>query len=88
MMQHVLELIEQTRIKLILFSRQHSERAPPEFHAFNLNETIEYIANYPTPDHEHPLKGAYYLSVLYYKSQGSYRNNARFLFGTASQFCT
>ncbi len=89
MIQHFLEIMEQSRIKLILFFQQHNaiERAPPDFHAYTLNETIKYLLRYPVPEHNHPARGAYHLSVLYYKMQGEYHKNARFLFGTASQFC-
>jgi len=89
MIQHLLDILEQSRIKLILFFQLHSDtsRPPPDFHAYTLNETLKYLLQYPAPDHEHPLKGAYCLSVLYYEMQGSYAKNARFLFGTASQFC-
>ncbi len=81
--------MKQARIKLILFSQyqDYANRAPPDFYAYTLEETINYLLGYPTPDHEHPLKGAYYLSILYYETQGKYHKNARFLFGTASQFC-
>jgi hypothetical protein len=89
MIEHLLQIMELTRIKLILFYQQHNDtdRAPPDFHAYTVNETIKYLLGYPTPDYEHPVRGAYHLSVLYYKLQGSYHRNARFLFGTASQFC-
>ena len=88
MLVHLLEIMAQIRIKLILFFQQYSsDRAPPDFHAFTLHEVVDYLYNYPVPDHEHPLKGAYSLSVLYYEMQESYHQNARFLFGTASQFC-
>jgi hypothetical protein len=88
MIQHLLKIIKQSRIKLINFSQQldNDERAPPDFHTYTLNETINYLLRYPVPGHEHPIRGACHLSVLYYKMQGSYFTNARFLFGTASQF--
>jgi hypothetical protein len=87
--QHLPEIIERSRIKLILFYQNHdyTDRAPPDFHTYTLKEIIIYLLRYPVPDHEHPVRGAYRLSILYYKMQGSYANNARFLFGTASQFC-
>jgi hypothetical protein len=85
---HLFSILEQTRIKLILYFQQYNvDRAPPNYHACTLMEIIEYLLNYPVPDYEHPLRGAYYQSVLYYESHGSYHKNARFLFGTASQFC-
>ncbi len=89
MILHLLQIIKQSRIKLILFFKKldNDERAPPDFHTYTLNETIMYLLRYPTPENEHPARGAYHLSVLYYKMQGSYPKNARFLFGTASQFC-
>jgi hypothetical protein len=89
MLNHLFEIIRQARIKLILFYQQfkNTERAPPDLHAYTMDETITYILRYPAPANEHPLKGAYHLSVLYYTTQGEYHKNARFLFGTASQFC-
>lgn len=89
MITHLIEIMEQSRIKLILFFTQHNEtyRAPPDFHTYTVSETIKYILCYPVPAHQHPVKGAYYLSVLYYQMQGSYYRNSRFLFGTPSQFC-
>ena len=89
MIAHLFTIIEQTRIKLILFFHQanNSDRAPPDFHASTINEVIAYLLNYPVLNNEHPLRGAYQQSVLYYEIQGSYHKNARFLFGTASQFC-
>jgi len=89
MLNHLFEIIRQARIKLILFYQQYknTERAPPDFHVYTMEETITYILRYPAPVNEHPLKGAYHLSVLYNRTQGAYHQNARFLFGTASQFC-
>lgn len=85
---HLFDIIEQTRIKLILFYMHgdNVDRAPPDFHESTIKDVVKYILNYPAPDNEHPLKGAHYLSAHYYKTEGSYRKNARFLFGTASQF--
>ena len=89
MLNRLLKIIRQSRLKLIFLYRQskNTDRAPPDFHAYSIEETITYILRYPAPVHEHPLKGAYHLSVMYYRAQGSYHQNARFLFGTASQFC-
>jgi hypothetical protein len=89
MIQHLLEIMEQSRIKLILFFQQHkdTERAPPKFYTFDKNDIIDFLLKYSVPDNQHPLKGAYCLSVHYYNIQGAYHKNARFLFGTASQFC-
>jgi len=89
MTAHLFTIIEQTRIKLIIFFKHgdNVDRAPPDFHASTVKEIIAYLLNYPAPDNEHRLKGVYHLSVHYYKAQGEYRKNARFLFGTASRFC-
>lgn len=86
---HLFTIIEQTRIKLILFFNHgdNVDRAPPDFHASTIKDVIAYLLNYQLPNNEYLLKGAYHLSVYYYKTQGSYIRNARFLFGTASQFC-
>jgi hypothetical protein len=87
MIHHLLEILEQSRIKLVLFFRQYPDnRAPPGFQALSLQEIVTYLCNDPVSCHEHPVMGAYYLSVLYYKIQGEYQKNARCLFGTASQF--
>lgn len=87
-LHHFFDILEQTRIKLIHFYRQYNngDRAPPDAHKWSIDDTIQYLLKYPLPNYEHPIKGAYYLSVLYYTKQGSYQSNARFLFGTASQF--
>ena len=89
MIAHLFNIIEQTRIKLIFFLQRgdNVDRAPPDFHTSTVKEIIAYLLNYPAPKNEHQLKGAYHLSVHYYKTQGSYRKNARFLFGTASKVC-
>lgn len=88
MIQHLMEIMEQSRLKLILFFQQFkTDRAPPDFNIYTLKETIAYLLHYPPLKNEHPARGAYHLSVLYYKMLGSYHKNARFLFGTASQFC-
>lgn len=86
---HLFDIIEQTRIKLILFLKRgdNVDRAPPDFHASTIRDVINYLLNYPVPNKEHALTGAYLLSVYYYVTQGSHRKNSRFLFGTASQFC-
>jgi len=89
MIQHLLQVMEQARIKLVLFFQHHynADRAPPDFHILSQREVINYLLNYPVHLNDHPLKGAYDLSVLYFKTERKYRKNARFLFGTASQFC-
>ena len=88
MIQHLLEIMEQSRIKLILFFQQYRDtvRAPPDFHEYTKHEIITYLLKYQTSDYEHPFRGAYSLSLLYYNTQGSFSQNARLLFGTASQF--
>jgi len=89
MIAHLLTIIEQARIKLILFFKHqyNADRAPPDFHVSTINEVIHYLLNYEGPLRNDTLCGAYHLSVLYYEIMGSHRKNARFLFGTASQFC-
>jgi len=88
-LMHLLDILEQTRIKLIHFFQQYpdSSRAPPDFSSYTVEETIRYIVNYAVSSSEHPGCGAYPLSVLYYEINGSYYKNARFLFGTGAQFC-
>lgn len=89
MIQHLLQVIEQARIKLILFFQNHNnaDRAPPDFHVSTIKEVIGYLLNDQIRFHNEPPCGAYHLSVHYYETQIKYCNNARFLFGTASQFC-
>lgn len=86
---HLLIIIEQARIKLILFFQYHdnTDRGPPDFHVLTKEEVIDYLLDYPIHYQDGPDCSAYHLSLLYYKNQGSYHKNARFLFGTASQFC-
>lgn len=85
---HLLDILEQTRIKLILFFQQYPDksRAPPDFDSFTDEETTSFLVDYPVPFEESPLCGACRLSVLCYETNGAYHKNARFLFGTASQF--
>lgn len=82
-------LLEQTRIKLIIFFQQHGYRyrAPPDFSSYSTEQTLNFIMNYTTNQEEGSHCAAYYLSQDYYNQEGSYVNNARFLFGAASQFC-
>lgn len=89
MIQHLLQVMEQVRIKLVLFFQHHchADRAPPNFHVSTINEVIDYLLNDQIRFNNEPPCGAYHLSVQYYKTQIKYRKNARFLFGTASQFC-
>jgi hypothetical protein len=85
---HLLNIFKQTRIKLILFFQQYPaiSRAPPDFDSFTNEDTISFLVDYSAPFEESPQCGAYYLSALYYKTNGAYHKNARFLFGSASQF--
>ena len=85
---HLLDILEQTRIKLILFFQQYPDKspAPPDFDSFTDEGTISFLMNYPVPFEVSPLCGAYHLSVLYYETNGAYHKNTRFLFGTSSQF--
>jgi len=85
---HLLDILEQTRIKLILFFQQYPDnsRAPPDFDSFTDEETISFLVDYSVPFEESPLCGTYHLSVLYYETNEAYHKNARVLFGTASQF--
>lgn len=84
-----LTLLEQTRIKLIHFFQQFPEKnkAPPNFNSFTTKDALQYLINYPQSKTNPQHCGAYYLCGYYYKMNGSYQRNARFLFGTASQFC-
>lgn len=86
---HLILLFEQTRIKLILYFQQQSNqhRSPPDLSSYTTKHLINFIVNYPMPMTERYHCSAYYLSVEYYKQNGSYPKNSRFLFGTASQFC-
>ena len=86
---HLLTLFEQIRIKLILFFQKYSDRnrAPPNFSSFTTEETLYFLMRYPGPQNKSLYCAVYHLSVDYYNQNGSYLNNARFLFGTASQFC-
>jgi len=86
----LLILFEQTRIKLIIYFQQYTDRyrAPPDFSSFTTKETLYFLMRYPKPQAEGLHCAAYYLSFEYYNQNGSYLKNARFLFGTASQFCT
>jgi len=84
---HLLILFEQTRIKLILFFQQFQDRAPPDPSFFTTEDTLHFLMKYSSPQTESPHCAAYYLSLEYYNQNGSYLKNARFLFGTASQFC-
>lgn len=86
---HLLSLIEQTRIKLVLFFQQYTDRyrAPPDLSSYNAEDVCNFLMDFPKPQVECPHCAAYYLSVDYYIRNGSYIKNARFLFGTASQFC-
>lgn len=86
---HLLSLIKQTRIKLVLFFQQYTDRyrAPPDLSSSTVEDICTFLMNFPKPQVECPHCSAYYLSVDYYIRNGSYMKNARFLFGTASQFC-
>ena len=83
-------LLEQTRLKLILFFQRYREhyRAPPDFSSYSIEQTFLFLMNYPKSLTESLHCAAHSLSVDYYNRNGSYRENSRFLFGTASQFCT
>lgn len=83
---HILTLFEQTRIKLILFFQQQSNRyrAPPDFSSYTTEQTFNFLMKYLKPLMESPHCGMYYLAQEYYNQYGL---NTRFLFGTASQFC-
>jgi len=82
-----LSLLDQVRIKLIHFFEQFpkSNKSPPGLDSFTLKDTLKYLVNYPKIKPLHC--GTYYLCEYYYQTNGSYRKNARFLLGTASQFC-
>ena len=88
-LKHLISILEKTRIKLIHFFQQFPEnnKAPPAFIYFTLENAITYLAEYPQQDTQPVYCGAYYLCAHYYKMNGSYQKNARFLIGTASQFC-
>lgn len=89
-LSHIISILERTRIKLLHFFQlfPDSNKSPPEFISFTLKDTLKYLNDYPQKDTEPLYCGAYYLSAHYYEKNGSYQKNARFLFGTASQFCT
>lgn len=89
-LKHLISILKKTRIKLILFFQQltTSNKSPPGFISFTLEDTIKYLDEYPQEKTKPLYCGAYYLCAYYYKMNGSFRNNARFLIGTASQFCT
>lgn len=88
-LRHLISILEKTRIKLIHFFQQFPQinKSPPEFISFILEDTIKYLTEYPQEEPKHLYCGAYYLCNHYYKMNGSYQKNARFLIGTASQFC-
>ena len=91
-LMRILTIFEQTRIKLNLFFKRFTDtdRAPPDFTKCTIKETtgetFDFLLQYPKPGIKSPYCAAYYLSQKYYEQSGSYRNNAHFLFGTASQF--
>jgi hypothetical protein len=79
MIQHLLQVMEQARIKLILFFQHHynTDRGPPDFHISTINEVIDYLLNDQIRFNNEPPCGAYHLSVQYYKTERKYRKNAR-----------
>ena len=85
---YLLSLLKQVRIKLIHFYQQYPDRnkASPELNLNTLKETVQFLINYSKNDNQNIYSGAYNLSVLYYERNGSFHENAQFLFGTPTQF--
>lgn len=76
-------LFSQSCIKLKNFYSSNRNKAPPDFYNYNKNQILKYMQTFQS---EGIGTGAKTLAVFYYQSEGAYIKNARFLFGTASQF--
>jgi hypothetical protein len=87
--ERLLDILKQTRIKLILFINQDciKNRAPPDFAFSSLEKTFRFIMSFDFCLIKESYSPARNLSVLYYEENGSYLKNSHFLFGKASQFC-
>ena len=76
-------LFLQSCVKLKNFYSNNRNRSPPDFHNYDENQIIEFMQTFRNDEGG---LGAKALAVFYYQSEGAYIKNARFLFGTASQF--
>ncbi len=81
-------LFEQARIKLILFFREtgNKNRGSPGIESFTSLEMLQFVIHYACEKKSGSQSNACSLSQFYYSREGTYMKNARFLFGTASQF--
>lgn len=80
------KLFFQVMIKLKQFFKNRKNRPPPRGEYFNTSQFINYIQHFSSQARDGTVSGAVSLSDFYYVQQGYYTGNARFLFGTASQF--
>lgn len=76
-------LFRQSCIKLMNFFRSNYNKSPPNFYSYDEGQILEFMQAFNNGEFD---SGANALAVYYYQSKGAYIKNARFLFGTASQF--
>lgn len=76
-------LFTQTVVKIRSFWKEGYGKPPPDYPEYLPADFVTYLDNYSS---ELYSGGPWGFFRFYYQSQGQYFKNARFLFGTASQF--
>lgn len=87
-LKRCLNLFHQARLKLILFFRKKRKNSIPfpAIENYTEIEILHFIMGFSIRNISSVKSNACNLSLLYYFEEGSYMNNARFLFGAAYQF--
>ncbi len=83
-----LNIFHKARLKLILFSRKRRNKNNtfPDLENYTEIEILHFIMEFSDLCFSDVSSNARKLSLFYYSEEGSYINNAHFLFGTAYQF--